>query len=483
MIRRRRDTSPRSNMNNQDTSTGRRRTGRLPVFIASFLTLSIIVLFSVFFMSTLDVTKSGGRGSEIKEKASAGFNSDDENHDESGRVDSRTKSSRLPKKRLFTPAKDRTYTNAAEGSDCESFDHGDTSPTPGVKSMFNCNSKEGECKWHYPARFFDESCGIGKDYMEHIDVIKDLHAKNALWLSGPPIVIPWAAITPQLDLHKFRKEPFPTHNLSMTHVHKTGGTSLVNAFGSIPRAEGGKGKRHTVYQPGKDPNTLMRPFRNGVKPVNSTRIPPFQNKMHGQSTFHLKQYNESSKFLNGAVKYQSEWGLTDHTLFAVIRDPAERFISAIGQATGAYGSSGNGVGKLLLEECLKETSKETLSCFVDLVQNNGTLIEVHFTPMVYEISFATMWKDIPVAVFPFEQVPALMNELGANPHVKKKDGHSSGYRKSPVLTNMTYADYDEDILRKLCEIYWIDILFLRNLEYETHCDWMLDGKDYSTDAS
>lgn len=301
-------------------------------------------------------------------------------------------------------AVDKTYTQSNEVLDsCATFDHGDTTPVAGLDSVFNCNSEYGKCKWYFPARFFDKSCGIGRDYTGHIDILKDLHQKRLLWLDGPPIVLPWASITPDVIAHQFRKEPFPTHNISMTHVHKTGGTSLVLAFSSILNKRA-KGKRHLVYQP----------------PRSRAKVQTNTNSTNNRS------YNAASSFLNGAVKYRSKWGPYDHTLFAVIRDPAERFISAIGQATGAYGSAGNGIGDQLRQECVKGTTSETLSCFVDLVQNNGTLIEVHFTPMVYEISFATMWKDIPVAVFPFEEVPTLMNELGANPDSKKKDGHAKG---------------------------------------------------------
>ena len=243
----------------------------------------------------------------------------------------------------------------------------------------------------------------------------------------------------------------------------------MNAFGSL-LSHNARGKRHLVYMPGRSKPRVM-PTRPGMK---GKQLPPRPLKPINSTS----AYNEVDKFLNGAVKYKSEWGQYDHTLFAVIRDPAERFISAIGQATGAFGSSANGIGSKLIKECVKENSKETLTCFVNLVQNNGTLIEVHFTPMVLEISFATMWKDIPVAVFPFQEVPSLLNEVGANPAAKKKDGHKSGYRKDPVLTNMTSADYDVDSLTKLCEIYWVDVLFLNHIGYKTNCDWMLDGTNF-----
>merc|ERR1712150_61443 len=173
---------------------------------------------------------------------------------------------------------------------------------------------------------------------------------------------------------------------------------------------------------------------------------------------------------DGIVKYQKDWGEKDHTLIGIIRDPADRFISAIGQAMGGIGSSRNGVALKLRRECIMRTSKETLRCVINTVKHNGTWIEIHFTPMALEVSFATMYKDIPVALFPFKVVPLLMYELGEDPHEKKKDGKNPGYRKNIVLTNMTLSDYDDQMMHDLCIIYKLDIIFLRHLGYATRCD-------------
>ena len=445
---------------------------RLPILIITLLCLTLVVAYYAFSMSTMDI---GGVGVSVSNSSSNGASHPKSNSNTTSYSSQHHHTHEHEHEHEQTPssedtAKDNTKitpTTKSTTVDCASFDHGDTSPATDIKSLFNCNSKEGKCKWHYPAKFFDEHCGIGKDYIDQIQTLKDLHEKKELWLNGPPIIIPWAAITPQVNNHKYRKEPYPTHNISMTHVHKTGGTSLVAAFSVIVRSKA-KGKRLTVYQPGRTPppkakSTLLR----------GKTIPKNPRNYDAPAHVASRRYNETSAFLDGAVKYRSTWGLHDHTLFAVIRDPAERFISAIGQATGAFGSSNNGVAKLLIEECVKSTPKESLSCFVDLIQRDGTLVEVHFTPMVMEISFATMWKDIPVAVFPFEEVPDLMNELGADPKSKKKDGHVSGYRKNAVLTNMTFSDYDDDSLSKLCQIYLMDVLFMHHLGYETHCDGLL----------
>jgi len=81
-----------------------------------------------------------------------------------------------------------------------------------------------------------------------------------------------------------------------------------------------------------------------------------------------------------------------------------------------------------------------------------------------------MYKDIPIAIFPFHQVPALMYELNQNPAEKKKDGKKKGFRKHAVLTNLTIDDYDEGTLRDLCNVYEVDVLFLARIGFSSMCN-------------
>jgi len=363
---------------------------------------------------------------------------------------------------------------STSSTSCGDFDHGDRSYLENVTSIFNCGSEDGTCHWYHPAKFLDGSCGVGKEFVPQLEYMKELYDSQELWLSGPPIVIPWASIVPaKMRTNPFKEGNWSRHNLSMTHVHKTGGTSLVSAFSSV-LSRGATGKRHTVYMPGK--KTLV--LTAAQQRMRDKRIKDGMKVQNGpnKSVIYGSQFNQSSAFLDGATKYKREgdWGEKDHTLFAVVRDPAERFISAIGQATGAFGSSQNGIAKQLLDECLKDTTKATLNCFIDLMKTNSTWVEVHFTPMVLEISFATIYKDIPVAVFPFQEVPNLLKELAMNPVSKRKDGHKSGYRKSDVLTNMTVADYDDDMLKKLCEVYKMDAIFMKHIGMSTNCEKVMD---------
>lgn len=48
-----------------------------------------------------------------------------------------------------------------------------------------------------------------------------------------------------------------------------------------------------------------------------------------------------------------------------------------------------------------------------------------------------------------------------------------GYRKDPVLTELSIKDYDQGSLKKLCDIYWIDVLFMNHIGYPSNCDQFL----------
>jgi len=177
--------------------------------------------------------------------------------------------------------------------------------------------------------------------------------------------------------------------------------------------------------------------------------------------------NRTMASLKRATAYPTErFGPQEHVLFAAVRDPAERFISSIGQAMGARGSQRNLVCTILQRECLKSTSRETLSCMARYVRDHGHWIELHFAPQVVDVSFSTMFRDVPVAVFPFGEVGRLIDYLGSGDEETKHRG-----RPHEVLKNMTVAHYDEGSLRTVCEIYRMDVIMQRSMGLEVpRCD-------------
>lgn len=170
--------------------------------------------------------------------------------------------------------------------------------------------------------------------------------------------------------------------------------------------------------------------------------------------------------LKHATTYPSDqFEPMDHVLFAVVRDPTERFISSIGQAMGGRGSKRNLIGSKLQKECIKSTPADTLKCMAKYVQDHGHWIELHFAPQVIDISFSVMLQDVPVALFPFKHIGALIDYLGNYQESKYRD------RPHPVLENMTVNDYDEESLGIVCRIYEMDIIMQRSMGMEVpRCD-------------
>lgn len=322
---------------------------------------------------------------------------------------------------------------------CDAFDHGDGAPASAAASPFNCGAAGGACAWYHPARFLDRACGVGRDYHPLLEEAERRRRENRLWGGMVPILLPSVSLSPDVQ-RTAGSTPFPRHNLTLIHVHKTGGTSLVVAYGRLGQ-RGAKTTWHCAYSPTESQD------------ANTTTI-----------------HAAAATFLSGAVKYQQTWDAKQHTLFAVVRDPAERFISAIGQATGGRGTRRDGLARRLRDACVKGTSAATLRCFADLVAREGTWVELHFAPMVLELSFATLRRDVPVAVFPFAALPSLLEEFDAAPGENRKGGGGAGVRADRVLRDMTPEDYDEDALRTVCDLYAMDVALLRHLGHGSRCD-------------
>uniref|UniRef100_A0A7S2RNK9 Sulfotransferase domain-containing protein n=1 Tax=Eucampia antarctica TaxID=49252 RepID=A0A7S2RNK9_9STRA len=312
-----------------------------------------------------------------------------------------------------------------------------------TSSFFNCDSIDGKCQYFYPTRFFDSECGIGKDYIDFIKTAKHLQQNGTLWSPPNPYVpLPKVSMTSKDGKQNvITGLPFITQNISFIHVHKTGGTSLVSAFTQVTRKNKFKGQRYMIY--------------------NQVKLGTDAYKMG---------INATSKILDGAVTYQDEWGLNDLLVTAVLRDPIDRFVSAVGQAMGGKGSSLTQTGEAATyrTSCKKNTIPETLRCSIDFILANSTFWELHFTPMALELSFGTMYKNVPVAVFPFEVVPKYLEELGGSSKKQLKMGSTS---RAKLLKTMNSTHLDQDMIRDVCNIYIVDVIMMRSLGWEVpRCD-------------
>jgi len=374
--------------------------------------------------------------------------------------------------------------------------------TSTVQSMFNCDLPNATCRYYFPVNFFEDGCGIGREFAHHITEAEAMRRDQTLWNNMPSVGFPTLTMDHTCinidgkDTTKNRPskgailhrpvrggkrgstaeqgkqlsdlgehtllsvgQRCMTERISFIHVHKSGGTSLHRSFDHINRNKNATITRHKWFTPSR---VSLSELRNRNDPTTiHDRKPDIKSSM----------YNFTLESTLQATTYPAvTFGEDDHVIFAVVRDPTERFISSIGQAMGGEGSQRNMIGKILQEECIKSTSALTLTCMAKYVRDHGFWIELHFTPQVIDISFTTIWQDIPIAVFPFVELKNIVAYLGT-PNVRGRSGTAGGYRPDPVLSEMSVDDYDDESLRIVCEIYEADVIMQRSLGIEvTRCD-------------
>ena len=261
------------------------------------------------------------------------------------------------------------------------------------------------------------------------------------------------------------------------------------SFTSLQSKHNAKLVRHKWFIPGRsqlkqmDKQTssrrlLRKPTKEELRQNRGIRLKKVRvrNQM-SQLSQRVDMVQKTEISLSHATTYPNKFGKDDHVIFAVIRDPTDRFISSIGQAMGAKGSESNKVGKILKEECLKKSAKETLRCCINFVKEKGFWFELHFTPQVIDMSVSTMWKDIPIAILPFKSLPSIVKYFGMSKAPKGRDGSVKDYRSDKVLTEMSTDDYDDDMLRDVCKIYEVDVVMQRSLGMEVpRCDPFIPKK-------
>lgn len=369
-----------------------------------------------------------------------------------------------------------------------------------VRSIFNCDLHDATCQYYFPGNFFDEECGIGRSFAYHITDAESMRKNKTLWKNMPAVGFPTismdntclntngssinqskeddnsrlgpiarhqmrnkmglrrkrAKAERSLTLSDIGEHPIPskgirclTERISFIHVHKSGGTSLHRSFDHMKNwYDNTTITRHRWFIPETITNRLAVSKREAARLYNFTL----------ESSLHATTYPAT------------RFGEEDHVIFAVVRDPTERFISSIGQAMGGEGSQNNMIGEVLQKECIKSTSALTLTCMAQYVRDHGFWIELHFAPQVIDISFTIIMQDIPIAVFPFKELKNILTYLGL-PEYKGRDGKDEEYRPDPVLSGMTVEDYNDESLRIVCKIYEVDVIMQRSLGFEVpRCD-------------
>ena len=235
--------------------------------------------------------------------------------------------------------------------------------------------------------------------------------------------------------------PEELSRLSYLHLHKCGGTSLINAIGDLRRRLGAK----------VDVHGTGRKLNNLFDEAQSDQIKMRQRISRSGNDI-------DSKSLGG------------HAIFTVLRDPVSRFLSSTGEMMRHNKLLAISLSK---EDCLKGSVTELFQCVLTRLKQMGPSFDPHFYPQVVEIMKMTLsQKNLSIALFPFDKIKRILLELGCDRNRNERPRAASSYFESimngtkhedwaATLSKMSVEDLDEDMKRDVCQIYDMDVKLMR----------------------
>ena len=235
--------------------------------------------------------------------------------------------------------------------------------------------------------------------------------------------------------------PEELSRLSYLHLHKCGGTSLINAIGDLRRRLGAK----------VDVHGTGRKLNNLFDEAQSDQIKMRQRISRSGNDI-------DSKSLGG------------HAIFTVLRDPVSRFLSSTGEMMRHNKLLATSLSK---EDCLKGSVTELFQCVLTRLKQMGPSFDPHFYPQVVEIMKMT-WsqKNLSIALFPFDEIKRILLELGCDRNRNERPRAASSYFESimngtkhedwaATLSKMSVEDLNEDMKREICRVYEMDVQLMR----------------------
>ena len=233
--------------------------------------------------------------------------------------------------------------------------------------------------------------------------------------------------------------PEELSRLSYLHLHKCGGTSLMNAIGDLRQRLGAK----------VDVHGTGRKLTNLFEEAQSDQI-----KMRQR----ISRSGNDSKSLGG------------HAIFTVLRDPVSRFLSSTGEMMRHNKLLATSLSK---EDCLKGSVTELFQCVLTRLKQMGPSFDPHFYPQVVEIMKMT-WsqKNLSIALFPFNEIKRILLELGCDRNRNERPRVASSYFESimngtkhedwvATLSKMSVEELNEDMKREICRVYEMDVKLMR----------------------
>ena len=368
---------------------------------------------------------------------------------------------------------------------------------PGVimhDSFFDCQSKESRCRYFNPNQFFDSyfSSYINDVHLNIPASEQLLYWRNDIGLENVNLpaltssswwasfsdtemgIIDQKRIKLQIDGH-FGFSP----NLTYIHMHKCGGTSIQSAL-----AKRASYVKKVQFNASIETHAEKRSMIIGMH----SNVHHFKHSYGGGSAQKKEKWDKDRidhiLALTQAVNRTKE-NQINHTafpIFTVMRDPANRFLSAVQQVMHyniEFRSKclQDQPHKTINANAAASARRQLINCAIDDMNETNYRRDVHLLPMASHFRLFDgnnrnhLSRNIYISVFymnDLEYVLSTISDKGKKPGsqsaaIHARDRSNEEYATSPILAKLSVADFTNDAIEKLCVLYHVDYVLLKSL--------------------
>jgi hypothetical protein len=319
------------------------------------------------------------------------------------------------------------------------------------KGFFDCDQPESLCRFFQPKLFWQEG-GLGQPFMKDYERLgganKNLPACTALEWSWLPKSSNSTTVsntsTSNTSAYDYSYLP---QRLSFVHMHKCGGTTIKSSLYDLSRKL--KASASASSSSSSSSSSLRAKTRS------------YRYSFGGGSTKQKETNQRARQDHVDAIKTSSSSSSSQmdyFPVFCLVRDPVERFLSAVQQVMH-YNDE-------LRSSCLKTTAKATIQCAIRDIASTQYRRDVHLLPMATHLRLFDQ-EDIKVSVFSMTDLPYILRYLNQAPSTHIRDRSKVKYATSKILATMSVKDCNEQMRRDICELYAVDVAMMKSLGFET----------------
>eukprot|EP00567_Pseudictyota_dubia_P008442 CAMPEP_0197439478 /NCGR_PEP_ID=MMETSP1175-20131217/6212_1 /TAXON_ID=1003142 /ORGANISM="Triceratium dubium, Strain CCMP147" /LENGTH=398 /DNA_ID=CAMNT_0042969403 /DNA_START=25 /DNA_END=1221 /DNA_ORIENTATION=- len=290
-------------------------------------------------------------------------------------------------------------------------------------NMFDCNAlPDSECVHFRPTAFFESPDGAGRAYINETLPWRDARSGMPKKSNFLRLVRRNASATEKGG----RRSDLVPDDQAYMHLHKNGGTTIEAAMRDFVR--------HRRKHYSLDDYYWLRAHRMSFEEMR----------------------NATSVTMNDIARKQ-RGGDRDAVAFSFLRHPFRKFLSAIGEV----------MHQQKMKQCHSKTGRNLLECALGIILESGKGLSynIHFKPQAIELYDCAGGSDVTVSLLDMSYIGRYVGDgcLGL-----KKDaphGRSETKQYFPGEGDPTEL-LDDDTVRKLCELYRVDVVFFRHIGRE-----------------